>query len=50
MLYIVVCGVFHDRTAAKTASARLSASAVSPWIRRIAGVHAEIETTDQRLP
>lgn len=42
MLYIVVYGIFEDRAAAKVASAKLESAAVSPWIRMLSSVHAEI--------
>ncbi len=44
MLYIVTYGIFEDRAAAKAATAHLSAGAVSPWIRMLSGVHAEIRS------
>ena len=46
MLYIVVYGVFEDRAAAKAASGRMANSAVSPWIRLLSSVHAEIESCE----
>ncbi|MGI9519608.1 MAG: EAL domain-containing protein [Pirellulaceae bacterium] len=42
MLYIVVFGVFEDRSTAKAATANFSSAAVSPWIRMLSGVHSEI--------
>ena len=42
MLYIVVFGIFEDRSAAKAASAKLANAAVSPWIRMLSSVQAEI--------
>jgi septal ring-binding cell division protein DamX len=42
LLYIVVCGVFEDRAAAKKASGKLADATVSPWIRMLSSVHAEI--------
>ncbi len=42
MLYIVVYGVFEDRTTAKAASAKLANASVSPWIRMLSSVQAEI--------
>lgn len=42
MLYIVVHGIFEDRAAAKEASAKLDDASVSPWIRMLSSVHAEI--------
>ncbi len=47
-LFIVVYGVFEDQAAAKSASGKLATSAVSPWIRRLSGVHAEIRNTAQQ--
>ena len=44
MLYIVVCGVFEDRAAAKKASGKLADATVSPWIRMLSSVHAEIRS------
>jgi hypothetical protein len=44
MLYIVVHGIFEDRTAAKAASAQIAKSAVSPWVRMLSSVQAEIQT------
>lgn len=44
MLYIVVYGIFEDRSAAKEASAQLANSSISPWIRLLSSVHAEIES------
>ena len=43
-LYIVVCGVFEDRAAAKEASKKLADATVSPWIRMMSSVHAEIRS------
>jgi EAL domain-containing protein (putative c-di-GMP-specific phosphodiesterase class I) len=45
MLHIVVYGVFADRAAAKAASAELANSSVSPWIRMISSVQAEIRSS-----
>ena len=42
MLYIVAHGIFEDRAAAKTASASLADESLSPWIRLLSSVHAEI--------
>ncbi len=47
MLYIVVHGVFEDRASAKVATTRLSSTAVSPWIRMLSGVHAEIRNNQR---
>lgn len=44
MLYIVVKGIFEDRAAAKAASCQLANSMVSPWIRLLSSVHAEIRS------
>lgn len=43
-LYIVVKGIFEDRAAAKEASAKLGNAIVSPWIRMLSSVHAEIRS------
>lgn len=47
MLYIVVCGVFEDRAAAKKASGNLADATISPWIRILSSVHAEIRTCNE---
>jgi EAL domain-containing protein (putative c-di-GMP-specific phosphodiesterase class I) len=44
MLYIVVYGLFEDRSAAKAASTKLADAAISPWIRMLSSVHAEIRS------
>ena len=44
MLYIVVYGVFEDRSAAKAASTELADATISPWIRMLSSVHAEIRS------
>ena len=43
MLFIVVYGVFEDRAAAKSASAKIANATISPWIRMLSSVHAEID-------
>ena len=44
MLYIVVHGIFEDRTTAKAASAKMANAAVSPWVRMLSSVQAEIQS------
>lgn len=50
MLYIVVYGVFDDRSAAKTASTKLADAVISPWIRMLSSVHAEIRSGNESDP
>jgi len=42
LLYIVVYGVFSDHAEAKKASAKFVGATVSPWIRMLSSVQAEI--------
>jgi EAL domain-containing protein (putative c-di-GMP-specific phosphodiesterase class I) len=42
-LFIVVHGVFDNRADAKSASAKFANGSVSPWIRMLSSVQAEIE-------
>lgn len=43
MLYIVCYGMFPDRAAAKEVAEKLADESMSPWIRMLSSIHAEIE-------
>ena len=43
MLYIVCYGIYEDRAAAKEVAEQLADSSVSPWIRMLSSIHAEID-------
>ena len=43
MLYIVCYGIFEERSAAKVVAEQLADASISPWIRMLSSIHAEIE-------
>lgn len=43
MLYIVCYGIYEERAVAKEVSEQLADATISPWIRMLSSIHAEIE-------
>ena len=49
MLYIVCYGIYEERAVAKEVAEKLADATISPWIRMLSSIHAEIEKkTDDR--